>query len=267
MGVNECRAIAFDFDGVIANSMAVQERCWNEAVAEVLGARGEEARAQLVANLYAGNAGEAMFTNVRLPDADRRALRETKDAIWVRRQAAVTMFPGAAEVCRRLSTTRILGIATTAKRAFVVSILQPAGLLDCFRALVTDADVAHPKPAPDMLVHISALAGVPANEVCMVGDSPSDKIMAAAAGSRFVLFSPPERHVATRVDADAVVADWSELGRAGSRAGGCAHPSAAARRARRRRPAPPTRRGLRASPDRRLRPAARPGRPPPQRPR
>jgi beta-phosphoglucomutase-like phosphatase (HAD superfamily) len=205
--------LAFDFDGVIVDSMAVHERCWSEAAVTVMGARAGNTAAQLVANLYAGNAGDAMFANTTLSDADRRALRATKDALWARRKADVPIFPRAIEVCRRLSATRFLGIATTANRAFVVSVLQRAGLLGCFGAIVTDEDVAHRKPAPDMLVSIARLAGVRASELCMTGDSPSDQLMAAAAGCRFILFSPPDRHVAAGVQADAVVADWQELGR------------------------------------------------------
>ena len=51
------------------------------------------------------------------------------------------------------------------------------------RFVVTPDDVKEGKPAPDMLLHISARTGVPLDRIAMVGDSYVDVKMAANAGS------------------------------------------------------------------------------------
>ena len=66
------------------------------------------------------------------------------------------------------------------------TLLEGAHLLDRFVAVVGADQVAHSKPAPDLLERGLTLLGARAPDALMIGDSRFDREAAAAAGIRFV---------------------------------------------------------------------------------
>ncbi len=202
-------ALALDFDGVIVDSMPEQERAWREAARRT--ALGRENERVLIENLYAGKARERMFDDLDLPEATRRALRLVKDTAWHACRLDVALMSGAQEVLPRLSRLMPLGIATTAEREYVEVVLEREGLLGCIGHVVTDMDVANPKPAPDMLKELASRFGVGTGALCMVGDSQSDEAMSRAAGCRFIRFGRAAKWGASAQKESAE--DWGALGR------------------------------------------------------
>lgn len=206
------RAIAFDFDGVIADSMPVHWACWREALEIVLGPGAGGVGDRIQRNLFGGRAGPGMFEGIDISADTRRALRVHKDSLWNARAADVPLMPSGAEVLTWLSGRFPLAIATTARRDFVDSILSRETLSHVFSPVVTNADVNNPKPAPDLLAAISKALAIPAREIAMVGDTVFDRRMAEAAGAPFLWFGP---HDLARPadDGHPVVADWPALAR------------------------------------------------------
>jgi phosphoglycolate phosphatase-like HAD superfamily hydrolase len=140
-------------------------------------------------------------------------LRTHKDSLWEARAAGVPLMPFGAEVLGSLTARFPLAVATTARWDFVNAILSRETLSHVFAAVVTNADVPRPKPAPDMLERISRNLGVPACEIAMVGDTAFDRRMAEAAGSPFLWFGPHALARPAEGDGFPVVADWSTLAR------------------------------------------------------
>lgn len=119
------------------------------------------------------DAGQICFTAFK--DVDERSLRHF--------QELVVPIAGAIDLLKALKARGCrLAIATTdkaarAKAAF--DFLEIAGLFD----VIVGADmVKASKPAPDMLVSITAVTGVPAARSVMVGDAPTDVAMGVNAG-------------------------------------------------------------------------------------
>lgn len=75
-----------------------------------------------------------------------------------------------------------LGVATTGRRAWVLSLLDRLFGLDGFEVVVTGDDVEQLKPAPDAYLRALAGLGVPAAEVLAVEDSPPGLQAARRAG-------------------------------------------------------------------------------------
>lgn len=196
------RAIAFDFDGVIVDSMPVHAACWREALETVLGSEADRYVDAIRRNLFGGRAGRGMFEGIELCEDARRALRTHKDRLWEARAATVALMPRASAVLTSLTRRYPLAIATTARRDFVNAILERERLSTVFSLIVTNADVARPKPAPEMLETISRGLGIAVSAVAMVGDTAFDRRMAEAAGSPFLWFGSGDE------DAHPVVADW-----------------------------------------------------------
>lgn len=66
--------------------------------------------------------------------------------------------------------------------------LKSARLLDHFREVVGSDDVAHSKPAPDVIFEACRRLGVAPERTVVVGDSRFDEEAARAAGAGFVFF-------------------------------------------------------------------------------
>ena len=182
------RAVVFDFDGVIADSMPAHSACWQQAVDAVLGGNADHVGQKIQDNLFSGYAGARMFEGIDLSDIERQALRAHKDALWEARAPSVPPMPFCRDVLPSLARRVPLAIATTARRDYVSAILARENLLQVFTIIMTNQDVPNPKPASDMLDSISAARGISANAMCMVGDTPLDRQMAAAAGCAFIWF-------------------------------------------------------------------------------
>ncbi|HET6351519.1 MAG TPA: HAD-IA family hydrolase [Coriobacteriia bacterium] len=200
--LGQIEAIVFDFDGVIANSMGMQEQAWRVVTQD-----DPELQRRIVENLYAGRAGETMFDGTDLTDGRRDQLRRSKDTLWDAARSEVALMAGAASAIPRLGGKFPLGLATSADRPYVESLLQREGLISYFRVLMTNADVPNPKPAPDMLVAAASQLEVELRKVLMIGDTDADRQLAANAGTQFLRFGSARPDVAGVQS----VSGWPEL--------------------------------------------------------
>lgn len=181
------KALILDYDGVVVESMGLQEEAWRYAAREVGMPRAVEEG--LVRNLYSGRASDRMFEGLHLSHDARRNLRAVKDRRWELECARVPVSSGAANTIRGLARLCRIGIATTAQRRHVDKVLLREGIQDCIVAIRTDRDAPRPKPYPDMLldlIHGPLRADVDSS--LMVGDTDTDRQMARAAGVAFLLF-------------------------------------------------------------------------------
>lgn len=208
---NEPAAVILDFDGVIADSMGLQEDAWKEALRRVLEQPEPGMERCLMANLYGGKSGSSMFDDVELDEVTGNRLRATKDALWHGVRDRAPLVEGAGEGIRRLAERYPLAVATSSERRYVEAVLEREGLLSCFSTVLTNADVVHPKPAPDLLRKIAERLEVSVEDSLLVGDTRIDFEMARAAGCPFLLMTATQSPLPpTQLDA-ARVGSWEEL--------------------------------------------------------
>jgi phosphoglycolate phosphatase-like HAD superfamily hydrolase len=74
-------------------------------------------------------------------------------------------------------------VFTSATRRITDLMLAGTGLSAYFAAVVTDDEVANPKPAPDGLLSTCRLLDIPASAAAYVGDADTDLYCARAAGA------------------------------------------------------------------------------------
>ena len=180
--------VVFDFDGVIADSMPLQEQCWRASVREVASEVGDRLELQITENLYKGFAGDQMFLSTDLSVEQKKRLRVTKDLKWNAIRNATPLMVDARKTLKVLTERYSLFIATTANRSYVEAVLNRDELLGLFEIILTNADVPNPKPHPDMLNKILAESRIARDHLLMVGDSESDLKMADNANVAFVPF-------------------------------------------------------------------------------
>ena len=145
-------AILFDFNGVILDDEPIHLRLFNEGLAP-LGYRIAE---RDYYEKYVGFDDVDCFTAVvedqggRLDSGQLATLVREKAARYrVLMSADPPLFPGAAELIRRLAGRYPLAIASGALRAEIEGVLAATRLGDCFQAVVAAEDVRHGKPDPE----------------------------------------------------------------------------------------------------------------------
>ena len=197
-----CRAILFDLDGVLANSIPAVERAWR-AWAERVGMDGD-ALMRVVHGRRAVDTVRAVAPSLDL--AAELAWLERVEATDV---AGVDALPGAAELLARLPADR-WAVVTSGTRPVALARLRAAGLPEP-PLLVAADEIRNGKPDPEGYLAAAARLGVPAAECLVIEDAPAGAAAARAGGMQLVALTttPP---AADFPDADLVVPTLAALG-------------------------------------------------------
>jgi HAD superfamily hydrolase (TIGR01509 family) len=183
-------AVVFDLDGVLIDS----EPVWEQVRRQVVASRGGHWAADAQQRLMGMSTGEwakylAEDLGVGLPP-------ETIAALVIERMKArytehLPLMPGAAEAVRRLAARWPLGLASSSPPSLIDTVLDAAGLRECFVATLSTEQVAQGKPAPDIYLAVCALLGHEPQRCAAVEDSTNGLRSAAAAGLRVIAIPHP----------------------------------------------------------------------------
>ena len=190
-----CRAILFDFDGVLVDSAAHIERHWQRWAADH---DVDFAAIMQVAH------GRRMLETLQIvaPHLDAEAEARRYSAIQAADAGDVVTMDGAAALLNSLppGTWAIV----TSGFGIVVPVMLRNGGLPAPEVLVTADDVVHGKPSPEpYLLAAARLSRTPA-ECVVVEDSPAGLAAAAAAGMRSVAVA--STHAAAELHAGTLLA-------------------------------------------------------------
>jgi len=160
------RAAIFDFNGIIVDDEPIHFKLFQK----VLGEEGIVLTEEAYYARYLGFDDRGAFMagfreNERsLSDVKLRALIERKAIYYqdaIRKHVAI--FPGAAKLVKDLAPALSLAVASGALRHEIETILNTAGLLKHFHAIVSAEDVEQGKPEPEIflkaLAALNALVG------------------------------------------------------------------------------------------------------------
>ena len=124
------------------------------------------------------------------------------------------LLPGAAELLRLLHGRGLrLGVCSNKPVAFTRDLVTYLGLAPLLDAVLGPEDVAHPKPAPDMLLAALQRLNVAAAEALYVGDMSVDVQTARGAGVAVwvVATGSEEREALVRARPDGLFAGLGEI--------------------------------------------------------
>jgi HAD superfamily hydrolase (TIGR01509 family) len=113
-------------------------------------------------------------------------------------------MPGAVDAVKRVAARWPVGLASSANREVIDTVLQASGLAGTFGATVAGEEVARGKPAPDIYLEAARRLGVDPTRSAAVEDSSNGLRAAAAAGMLVVAF--PNREFPPDPDALALAA-------------------------------------------------------------
>ncbi len=176
------RAVLFDFDGVIGDTMPWHLAAWREVLASVgielapeMVLRNEGRPAGEIAKIIADSVGVPMSTE----QAEEVARRKNERFRQLHRAGAA---PGAMELVSELKRRGLkVALVTGTERANVSAVLPPQ-LIALFDAIVAAGDAARGKPHPDPYILAAQRLGVPPAQCLVVENAPSGIQAARAAG-------------------------------------------------------------------------------------
>ncbi|GAA1959291.1 HAD-IA family hydrolase [Amycolatopsis minnesotensis] len=201
------RGVIFDLDGVLVDSFEVMRAAFTLAYAEVVGtgpAPFEEY------NRHLGRYFPDIMRIMGLPlKMEEPFVRES-----YRLADRVRIFDGVPELLAALRKRGIgLTVATGKSGPRARSLLDRLGLLGMFERVIGSDEVAHPKPAPDIVLRALDELGLGAAEAVMVGDAVTDLASASAAGvtALAALWGESDEDELLRAEPDGVLRQPPEL--------------------------------------------------------
>ncbi|MFI6024646.1 HAD-IA family hydrolase [Amycolatopsis magusensis] len=173
---NRPLGVVFDLDGVIVDSFAVMRQAFDLAYAEVVG-EGHPPFEEY--NKHLGRYFPDIMRIMGLPLAmEEPFVRES-----YRLAGEVEVHDGVRDTIATLRERgHRIAVATGKSGPRARSLLRTLGLIDLFDVVIGSDEIAHPKPAPDIVLHAMDVLDVPADRSMMIGDAVTDLQSAQAAG-------------------------------------------------------------------------------------
>jgi phosphoribosylformimino-5-aminoimidazole carboxamide ribotide isomerase len=212
-GYSRAEAVIFDFDGVIADSEAQHFRAFQQVLAE----HGWDLSQADYYERYLGYSDREVFAlmarerGAPLPATELEALMAAKGRAFARLvSTGAELCPGAEDAIRRLGRRFPLAIASSAFAHEIVEVLDAAGLLSCFTAVVGAEDVAESKPSPAPYLEAARRLGIAPERCVAIEDSPWGLESAQRAGLRTIGIT--HTYPAARLSmADAIVRSLDDI--------------------------------------------------------
>ena len=184
--MRQFQAVIFDMDGVIVDSEERHERAFRAVVREI----GYDDKLALRFADYIGRSDQVLWVDFvarhQPPQSikELHAMKRERMVELIRREQP--LFDGLPALVEKLAARYVLGLASGSERAVVEAVLDIGRLGRFFGAVVTDSEITHGKPAPDIFLRAAELLKVPPQSCCVIEDSKPGVAAALAAGMEVI---------------------------------------------------------------------------------
>jgi HAD superfamily hydrolase (TIGR01509 family) len=205
-------AVVFDMDGVLIES----EEVWDAVREGYVGERGGRYDAEVQRAMMGMSSVEwsrYLHESAGVPDEPDAINDEVVRRMLASYRDHLPLVDGAVDAVRRLAARYRLGLASSSNRPIIDTVLDVAGIADCFAATVSSEEVERGKPAPDVYLEAARRLGVAATSCAAIEDSHGGIRSAKAAGMRVIAipnptYPPDEESLA---QADVTIRSLAEL--------------------------------------------------------
>ena len=191
-------AVVFDMDGVIVDTEQVWDEVREQLVAD-WGGRYSPTAQRAMMGMSSGEWSRYMHDELGLPQTPEEINDEVVLRMLGRYRVELPLVDGAVEAVRSLSQSFPLAVASSSNRPLIDTVLDTAGIADCFTVTVSSEEVVRGKPSPDVYLEAARRLGVEPERCAAVEDSANGIRAAAAAGMRVIAY--PNRHYPPETDA------------------------------------------------------------------
>lgn len=184
-------AVIFDVDGVLIDSEPVWEAVRRQVVAEHGGRWDPDTQHRLM-GMSTGEWSRYLSVDlgVALPPTDVADV--VVGAMAERYGEHLPLLPGAVDAVLRMAQRWPVGLASSAPRRLIETVLDVTSLRPVFGAVMSTEEVARGKPAPDIYLAVATLLGKRPTACAAVEDSSNGLRAASAAGCQVVAVPRPQ---------------------------------------------------------------------------
>lgn len=185
------KAVIFDFDGLVLDT----ETVWYEAYREVLKKQFQFDLSIGEFSKCVGSSDTGLFSYLKQEIGDHVEiddLRRSTSEIHRKNIKEIQAREGVEDYLRDAKKAGLkVSLATSSTRNWAVTHLTNLGLLSYFDHLITQDDVEHIKPAPDLFLKALKVLEVEPDEAVVLEDSLNGLLAAQAANIRTVIIPNP----------------------------------------------------------------------------
>lgn len=179
------RGVILDVDGTLLDSNAAHVEAWVKTLNE----NGFKVTADDIWPLV-GMGGDNLLpaaVGIDKESPEGKKISERRGEIYKSRLPHLKAFPGVRELLTRMGDDGLkLVVATSSPKEEVEHALQLAEVADLVEETVSATDAGRSKPDPDTVATAVERAGLPPEELVMLGDTPYDIEAAGKAGVRVI---------------------------------------------------------------------------------
>ncbi len=153
------RALIFDCDGTLADTMPFHWRAWQDIL--------KRHRLQLPEARFYALGGVPSRDIVRIlsreqgVQVDPHVVAREKEAAYLPFIAQVKPIRAVVDIVQEHAGKLPMAVASGGSRRVIGQVLQHLGILHFFQAVVTNEDIVNQKPAPDIFLEAARRLGVP----------------------------------------------------------------------------------------------------------
>jgi HAD superfamily hydrolase (TIGR01509 family) len=174
-------AVIFDLDGVLVDS----EQVWGtvrEGLTRKLGGRWQPGALREMMGMSSLEWSRYMHDDLEVPLPPADISREVVKRVGEHYAHDLPLIDGAVEAVERVGQRWPLGLASSANREIIDTVLELTGLQAAFAASVSSEEVPRGKPAPDVYLEAARRLAVEPMTAAGVEDSTNGLLSAKAAG-------------------------------------------------------------------------------------
>lgn len=189
------KAVIFDLDGTLIDSMPAHFEAWSQALA-----KNGAPKDVFPEDVFYSMGGRPTKDIVQEINGEFNLHLDPEAIAYAKRKAYLTLFDkvelneDVVAFAQSLRGKMPLGIATGGARKEVEAILQKLQLSELFDEVVTADDVACGKPAPDIFLNVAERLEVQPED-CLVLEDAAPGIMAAQCAGMQVVVVPAPVHI------------------------------------------------------------------------
>jgi HAD superfamily hydrolase (TIGR01509 family) len=184
-------AVVFDVDGVLIDSEPVWEQVRRAFVAEHGGHWEPDTQRRLM-GMSTGEWSRYLSEDLGVAMPPPAVAGTVVGAMSRRYAEHLPLLPGAVDAVLRMARRWPVGLASSAPRVLIETVLDVTSLRPVFGAVMSTEEVPQGKPAPDIYLAVAERLGKPASACAAVEDSSNGLRAAAAAGCQVIAVPRPE---------------------------------------------------------------------------
>jgi HAD superfamily hydrolase (TIGR01509 family) len=206
-------AVIFDMDGVILDSEQVYQEIEREMYAE-LGIKVTREEHMSFMGTTENIMWEHMKTRHGLTEDPRELARRERERLLSRLRSPEGIPPmeGIEDLLQELHEKGIpLLLASSSVREIIETVLRKLNIGQYFSGIVSGDEVEYSKPAPDIFLEASRIAGIPPSKCVVIEDSENGIRAARSAGMKAIGLRNPHSGDVDLSGADRIVHSLKEI--------------------------------------------------------